>query len=484
MSENILRKFGLLETIYYIFDDLADDNRLFRITSQIDYYQHLDLMKQSIKKWSAAHPFLNAKVKNIDSEFYFIKTNEESSNELLKNVKFLNVNSTEQQEYDDLVELLLEAENVTKIKTEEKLWRLTFIKQMNQTNEFNFDIILSIHHIATEGRNMFSLILSLLDLFEKSFHNESIDLKPFNVLPSVEDLFIKKNNPNNATTTDVIGFFKPSFIDSEKAKIDSLENTNQKYEKYTDVTITLAENGQDYSSVKELIELAKTNQMKFSFIKLSQEETSKLVRKLKQEKVTMQSFLNVLFSMACRKMYTDLGDETEKNKTIFTLYVASLRQFAEDKSQFGEQNISENMGVFINPLYYMQSDEVTLDSFWSIVRKENENIKLKFENKDQYKSPIYSFDDKNFKPDEFYTDVIVSNVGIVPDRFSPEGLHKIKSAFISLRSHFACRLFCNNLCTLNGSLYWSFSYNSFFVNKHLVDMFLNTSKEYISCLAD
>ena len=98
------------------FDDVADDNRLFRITSQIDYYQHLELMKQSIKKWSAAHPFLNAKVKNIDSEFYFIK--EESSNELLTNVKFLNVNSTEQQEYDDLVELLLEAENMTKIKTE------------------------------------------------------------------------------------------------------------------------------------------------------------------------------------------------------------------------------------------------------------------------------------------------------------------------------------------------------------------------------
>ena len=65
MIENILRKFGKLESYSMFFDDVADDNRLFRITSQIDYYQHLDLMKQSIQKWSAAHPFLNAKVKNL-----------------------------------------------------------------------------------------------------------------------------------------------------------------------------------------------------------------------------------------------------------------------------------------------------------------------------------------------------------------------------------------------------------------------------------
>ena len=478
MSENLIRKFGKLESYSMFFDDVADDNRLFHIESQIDYYQHLDVMKQSIRKWSSAHPFLNAKIKKIDSEFYFTKSNQEDDNNELTNVKFLNVKTNEQKEYDDLVELLLEAENMTKIKTEQKLWRLTFIKQMNQTNEteFSFNIILSIHHSVTEGRNMFSLLFSLLDVFEKAYQNKSIDLKHYNFMPSVEDLFIKRNNPNNQTTTDVIGLFMPSFIDSEKAKIDSIENTILKYEKYSHVIITLAENGENYISIEELIELAKENQMKFSFIKLSQEETSKLVRKLKQEKVTMQSFLNVLLSMACRKVYSDLGNETEKTKTIVTNYTVSLRPFAEDKSEFGYLNLSENMGFLIGFLYYMQTNEITLENFWSNVCKENENIKQKLENKDQYK-PISNFGEKEFDPYEYLVDTVITNLGILPDSFSLDSMHKIKSGFISLRSQFALRVFFNNLLTINGSLNWSFGYNSYFLSKHQADIFLQSLKE-------
>ena len=85
--------------------------------------------------------------------------------------------------------------------------------------------------------------------------------------------------------------------------------------------------------------------MKFSFIQFNEEDTAKLVKKLKQEKVTMQSFLNVLFSMACRKVYTELGNEKEKTKTINAAYSTSLKQFAENKIQFGEK--SENMGILI-----------------------------------------------------------------------------------------------------------------------------------------
>ena len=124
----------------------------------------------------------------------------------------------------------------------------------------------------------------------------------------------------------------------------------------------------------------------------------------------------------------------------------------------------------------MQSDEVTLDNFWSIVRKENENIKLKLENKDQYK-PISNFGEKEFNPYEYLVDTVITNLGILPDSFSLHSLHKIKSGFISLRSQYALRVFFNNLLTINGSLNWSFGYNSYFLSKHQADIFIQTVRE-------
>ena len=68
------------------FDDVADDNRVFQVTSQIDYYENLNLMKESIQKWSSVHSFLNAKVIKIDSEHYFVKAHHSTEIDQLKMV--------------------------------------------------------------------------------------------------------------------------------------------------------------------------------------------------------------------------------------------------------------------------------------------------------------------------------------------------------------------------------------------------------------
>ena len=169
---------------------------------------------------------------------------------------------------------------------------------------------------------MCTLILKLLDTFEQSHYlkNNKKELnqsnKCYSVLPSVEDLFIKRFNPNNQTTTDVVGLFKPSFINNEQAKIDSVKQTHLKYEKYLDKNIIINTENNEQLLIKNLIQIAETNHMKYSFVIFNKDDTSKLVKKLKLDKVTMQSFLNVLLSMSCRQVYTKLGSESEKNKTI------------------------------------------------------------------------------------------------------------------------------------------------------------------------
>ncbi len=220
--------------------------------------------------------------------------------------------------------------------------------------------------------------------------------------------------------------------------------------------------------------------MKYSFVIFNKDDTSRLVKKLKLEKVTMQSFLNVLLSMSCRQVYAQLGSESEKNKTIVNNYTVSLRPFAEDKSQFGETSLSENIGFLIGFLYYMDNESKNEDSiktFWQMVRKENESIKLKIENKDQYK-PICNFGEKEFNPFEYLVDTVITNLGIIDESFnSTTSLHKIKSGFISLRSQFALRVFFNNFLTVNGELNWTFGYNSFYLKKQQAEIFLQYFKE-------
>jgi len=192
----------------------------------------------------------------------------------------------------------------------------------------------------------------------------------------------------------------------------------------------------------------------------------------------MQSFLNVLLSLACRHVYIQLGDESEKAKTIVNNYTVSLRPFAEDKAQFGESSLSENIGFLIGFLYFMDDESIKINkvdhlTFWRMVHKENESIKAKIQNKDQYK-PICNFGEKEFNPYEYLVDNVITNLGIIDESHNKStSLHKITSGFISLRSRFALRVFFNNLLTVNGQINWTFGYNSFYLKKQHAEIFLN-----------
>lgn len=63
---------------------------LFKIESDIDYYQHMDLLKDSIQKWVTIHPFLSAKIEKIQFGRYFIFN--ETIN-IFNNVKFYCIES-------------------------------------------------------------------------------------------------------------------------------------------------------------------------------------------------------------------------------------------------------------------------------------------------------------------------------------------------------------------------------------------------------
>ena len=57
-SPIILRPLDYNENGSIYHNDLSNFTKLFKIESDIDYYQHMDLLKDSIQKWVTIHPFI------------------------------------------------------------------------------------------------------------------------------------------------------------------------------------------------------------------------------------------------------------------------------------------------------------------------------------------------------------------------------------------------------------------------------------------
>ena len=106
------------------------------------------MFKEAIVKWNELHPFLRAKIVTIESSNFFV---ESQNYDHLFDVQFLNVLESSMpkdkcksldEHYNDLLELFLQRETYKKINHKEKLWRLTFIKliQEQSTNSVNIYI--------------------------------------------------------------------------------------------------------------------------------------------------------------------------------------------------------------------------------------------------------------------------------------------------------------------------------------------------------
>ena len=297
----------------------------------------------------------------------------------------------------------------------------------------------------------------------------------------MEELFLRKMNVSNEKGGSVSAIKMPSFITDStirKAKMDSNERTQLKYSKYADCIIYSLNDNKNLL-IDDLIQRAKLSQTKFKFITFNENDSLKLIKKLKEKQIKMQAFINVLFSMAFKTLYNDLGDLSERNHTVVHSHAISLRQFAGDLSQFG-QSINDNMGFFANTFWYSCTDEITFENFWDIAQRQTVTLHDKLKSGQQFKSPNYL----NFDPSKPFSDFELSNLGVFSASFSSTSQHKIKSCFINVRSEVPIRLCFNNFITINNLLFWSFVYNSYVIHQDLADKMSQTVLDLFQKLID
>lgn len=464
-KRNILRKMEF-ELIFTKIKDFEHVIRLFKMSSKIDYFQYKDLFKQAVHKWISIHPLLNAKIEQIESDYYFVKIQDNDDDEF-ENIQFLTIDSKSlnksNNDYNTIVDLIIENESFNKIDFNNKLWRLTLIRSTD--NNYDFDIIFTIHHSITDGRNVIYIFQQLLSIFEDLYTNKMSEIKSYSILPGLYELFLKEadNSPLIIPQNKL-----PSFIEIDQAK--SIETTNQKYKDCLNVIINSETNK---LSIVDLIETAKLNQLKFKFITFNQDDSMKLFQKLKQYKVKLQPFLNVLFAMTFQKVYQKFGNENEINRSIF--HVVNLKPFLEDKTIFGE-NINEKMGYYGQLFTYEVKHELHINEFWINVKKENELMIAKLEKGEQFPKKNSNEILVKINYNELFLDFLNSNLGIISQLSSKNMTTKmqtIKNVFINIKSEYSeysfKRFIFNNFVTIDNKLNWSLVYNSYYVNDQLIE---------------
>lgn len=148
-----LRKLDYNEASSLNLNDLSNITKLFMLESDIDYFENLNLFKESIQKWLWLHPFLRAKIEKYQLNHYFIDNGR--NNNKTDNIDFYTVEFSDNTQYDELIQLFLEIETTKKINPQGKLFRLKLFKPSKKNgtlnNKFIYDVIFTIHHSITEG---------------------------------------------------------------------------------------------------------------------------------------------------------------------------------------------------------------------------------------------------------------------------------------------------------------------------------------------
>ena len=191
----------------------------------------------------------------------------------------------------------------------------------------------------------------------------------------------------------------------------------------------------------------------------------------------MQSFLNVLFSFGLKKLYLDKGTQNEQDHSVVYGYAVNLRKYANNSLLIDPTNLDQNMGFLTNTFVNSLRDDINFDvclkeQFWYHVHKENDDIRKRFEQNEQFKLPGFvtgSSGDIRF-------DFVLSNIGIMPSVFKKESLHRVKSCYFAGLNETTSKITFSYFVTVNNLFCWSFLFNSHVIDDFIADEIIRNIK--------
>ena len=491
------RKLGPLEKIFH-GDNPKSRCYIYRtllISSEIDFYKNINLVKKAIAEWRNMNALLRCCVANKQSENstlkddYFAQVPDDKLNSL-DNVKFLYYTSKLDQSFDEIWKLIVEKEKLDSITDDSLLWRLTFFQIKSLPEFFNgnyhYTLTLTYDHSIMDGRSSYNSLLQLLTIIENMYvFNHTSEPADTTILPSKEEIF--KQRPKLVLDQILKNCFikTPEFLDVKNAIKSSYIRLKYLSAEEEEHGCIYTHEHQPFVRVKELTEISQKNNSKFRTLLINQQDLEKILKKCKQNETKLTSFINMVIILALRLVYLKYGDEEAKNDPInFTVNV-SLRETEEFKD-LKPSALGCYVGLYFNSFKekFNLNDNTWKKELWTYASQESKAFHARLSN-GQFIQPVVLATPR--AKNEFFYHFANSNIGVVKACMTEKRLIRIKQSFTTSRynpeNNFCW--FTNLIATINNQLCWSISFNSYYIKQEYISLIIaNISKIIKKILTD
>jgi hypothetical protein len=485
INSKILRKLGAAEVVYDYELKLKGCVLPFTmiLSSEIDLFAQKSLIDDSLRKWKELHPFLNAKIVNLDSENpndenrfsqerYFALMDPELSNNL-ENISYLRLESNSNKELSNqkIINLLHERElNIKPVNSKTgPLWRLG-IYELERAKQYT--LILNIHHAIVDGRNALAIMEQLVNLIDKAINNDqsSIRYESYEISSSIEEKLFNNDEKLIKDVKPAYSEFEPSpdsKIPAFLAPNKESPHNNLVYEvKFTYLFEKANRNQPLVLSRKD-----KDSEWFSAFTTFSFDKVDKLTSKCRKFGAKLTGCLNLVSALATMHLYKSHSEKIDSSlyEKVNYHYLVNLRPFLGlDNLKMGYWPVVQNGKLSTeNKKLDLGNDQWYRREFWDLVKYESDLIHTRLSNEEHIESAkldaqlLDLINDKNFKFEQGGSvHFALSNLG----PFKPvetKSLH-IKEFYYNTSTapnRWSAVMF-HGLSTVENTLCWSFGYNS------------------------
>jgi hypothetical protein len=523
-ESKIIRKLGVIER--YFHDEIEIGSSInastILLSSKIDIFSNVSLFNTAVKLWKRTQPFLRSKVihleetnahntekicklsfnenKTVSSKYFaFVDESDCDQNEqLLPNVYYLNFksSSTDCIDVQDTWKLLIEREFTIPIDWENgPMWRLNLINLGKENEKYKYCLIISLTHAIFDGSSAFVSLVGLFMIFEALYtqqlhsNSEVPDAKVIRPVEEFANEYILKKSELNETLAEykkIDGFKQPTQLlisqDVERKQYIPVENLKE----FLKLSSTNSEVG-FYSAIDnklivkldKLLEISKSSVTKFYFNKLDGSKFKQFLQLCKTKNCKLTGVFNTMFILAWRMVYKKFCEETSNENDVLLkekihyLTIVNLRSFLKEIEM-------DSLIWFCNNLYSTYDREFNTNEhdfwhakFWNFSKQESDMFHDRLKRGEQFKLLEQS---KPIEKDETRLHYGLSNL-VVPAQLTKEiKLFEINDLYTltSYRRNWTNDFSYNNIISIEETMCWTLSYNSYFLKNEVAEYFIQS----------
>ncbi|CAF0897683.1 unnamed protein product [Brachionus calyciflorus] len=379
--------------------------------------------------WCKHNPLLQAQIFRGDAnkyDRYFVKFYDEEQFNKFDNVEL--ITTSDPKKWKEIMDKeIISPFDLNK----DPLWRLKVVKLVNNPeSEFNYVIIFTSQHSFGDGRNLFTLVVQLLNILSSLIEDKTC--------PEMESIHLSEQ-----TVEEMIK--SKNFTFGE-------EDSEHQFDKIRRRPLCFGDkiNGQHG---------------KMEYFTIPNETLKKLLSKMKENnrKTKLTGVISGLVALSQKNLQEKYNCKVDSNRTQF-IYLASVRE------KLGVDN-SYN-GVFSSGLEQCIDLDLNLENFWEYSEKQtiglHEMIKKNLDIK-HFDYTDECFENMiNERYDESHFNAVISNIGIMNNTESD--LIKVIEHYIrmpAIYGRIGSTIF-NAITTINGRLCWAITYNEKYFTQKII----------------